>query len=603
MVTTRSGKRTNRRFPLQGLSIQQRLPLFIFILLLSVIGIFTWISWIAVRNAAVKTGHERLVAITTQLSSIFGQSAQPMVAASLATAKEDAVINYLLSGGKTQEKEVRESLQKLAQDKPTAVVALLDTSRHRLLESHKDSTLVIHPFDSLLLAGIDSVRVGRIYLVNDSMYYPVVVPVVHEKKRLGYIVRWRLQYAPPKTVEQFSQLIGTDASLFIGNADGSLWTDLEKTVPKPPVDIQNGNGFFEFSNASNKRVVAAAKSIPNTRWVILVEFSRKKILESSNRFLEWAILAGIVLIGIGLIITGIMSRNITRPLKKLTAATSAIAAGNYSLPVETDRRDELGKLARSFNAMTRLVHKSQQDLEKKVQERTIQLETLNKELEAFSYSISHDLRAPLRIIDGYSEMLHADYNDKLDGEGNRLLDIIQSNVQRMGQLIDDLLDFSQIGRKELMFHTANMNGILRSALAELSYDPKKVSIKIGELENAECDSSLMRQVWINLVGNAIKYSGKTQDPEIAISSEKKDGEIVYTIKDNGVGFDMKFSDKLFGVFQRLHKVTEFDGTGIGLALVKRILARHGGTIWAESEKGMGATFYFSLPVQANSNSE
>jgi light-regulated signal transduction histidine kinase (bacteriophytochrome) len=198
-------------------------------------------------------------------------------------------------------------------------------------------------------------------------------------------------------------------------------------------------------------------------------------------------------------------------------------------------------------------------------------------------------------------MLHADYEDKLDGEGNRLVGVIQSNVQRMGQLIDDLLGFAQIGRQELQLYSTNMNAIVKSALDELPHDPNRVSIKIGELENAECDNSLMRQVWINLIGNAIKYSGKNQDTKIEISCFKREEDIVYLVKDNGVGFDMKFADKLFGVFQRLHKVTEFEGTGIGLALAKRILARHGGTIWAESEKGKGATFYFSLPATGSSN--
>jgi PAS domain S-box-containing protein len=226
-----------------------------------------------------------------------------------------------------------------------------------------------------------------------------------------------------------------------------------------------------------------------------------------------------------------------------------------------------------------------------------QLEAVNKELEAFSYSVSHDLRAPLRIIDGYSEMLVSDYQDKLDDEGKRMFGIITGNVRKMGQLIDDLLNLSQTGRKELALHRTDMNTLVSSVIDEqLFLTDNRHDIKIEKLEPAECDSSLLRQVWSNLIANAIKYSQKQEKQVIRINSFIQNGEVVYAIKDNGVGFDMKYAGQLFGVFQRLHKVTEFEGTGVGLALVKRIVIKHGGRVWAEAEAGKGATFFFSLPV-------
>jgi PAS domain S-box-containing protein len=235
-------------------------------------------------------------------------------------------------------------------------------------------------------------------------------------------------------------------------------------------------------------------------------------------------------------------------------------------------------------------------LEKKVEERTKQLETVNNELESFAYSVSHDLRAPLRIIDGYSEMIVSDYAPKLDKEGQRMIDIIMANARKMGQLIDDLLNLSRLGRKELLFHPVNMNQLVRSVLEEFDQtQTEKVEIKVGDLLPANCDTNLLRQVWINLISNAIKYSGKRQKPEIEISSYKESKEIIYYIKDNGVGFDMKYAGQLYGVFQRLHKATEFEGTGVGLALVKRIIVKHGGRVWAQSEVNKGASFFFSLP--------
>ena len=242
------------------------------------------------------------------------------------------------------------------------------------------------------------------------------------------------------------------------------------------------------------------------------------------------------------------------------------------------------------------IQKLNESLEQKVTERTAQLESVNKELEAFSYSVSHDLRAPLRIIDGYTEMLVSDYQNELDEESKRMFTIITSNVRKMGQLIDDLLSLSQTGRKELVVFRTDMNRLVKSIIKDqLSLVDQKISIKMEKLLPAECDSNLMQQVWSNLISNAIKYSGKQDKPVIRISSYKEGTEIIYAISDNGVGFDMKYAGQLFGVFQRLHKATEFEGTGVGLALVKRIVAKHGGRVWAESEAGKGATFFFSLP--------
>jgi PAS domain S-box-containing protein len=236
------------------------------------------------------------------------------------------------------------------------------------------------------------------------------------------------------------------------------------------------------------------------------------------------------------------------------------------------------------------------ELEQKVTDRTALLQLANKELESFTYSVSHDLRSPLRIIDGYADILITDYKEKLDAEGNRVLSIIKSNARRMGQLIDDLLNLSQIGRKEPLMHLTDMDKLVKDVTEEqLQFLTTTIKIDIGELEPAVCDSSLVRQVWINLVSNAIKYSSKVTTPVIAIRSERKDGSVIYSVRDNGVGFDMKYEGKLFGVFQRLHKVSEFEGTGIGLALSKRIVLMHKGNIWAEAAPGKGACFFFSLP--------
>ena len=240
-------------------------------------------------------------------------------------------------------------------------------------------------------------------------------------------------------------------------------------------------------------------------------------------------------------------------------------------------------------------------LEEKIIERTKELEVANKELESFSYSVSHDLRAPLRAISGYSNILAEDYNDKMDAEGKRILKAIATNSKHMGQLIDDLLNFSRLGRKEISLQNVNMSTIVKSCIKELLSGSitNKLTLHIDKLPNAAADPAMMRPVWTNLIDNAIKYSIKKEKPIITIGHKEDDLNNIYFISDNGAGFDMHYADKLFGVFQRLHSQEEFEGTGVGLALVSRIIYKHGGTIWASAEVDKGATFYFSLPKNSN----
>jgi Bacteriophytochrome (light-regulated signal transduction histidine kinase) len=238
-------------------------------------------------------------------------------------------------------------------------------------------------------------------------------------------------------------------------------------------------------------------------------------------------------------------------------------------------------------------------LEQRIVERTSQLEAANKELEAFTYSVSHDLRAPLRAVDGFSKFVLEDYENKLDSEGKRLLNLIRSNIQKMDQLITDLLALSRVARCELNFSGIDMTQMAISMFNEITAPdvPDKVSLKVDPLPEAYADPTYMRQIWANLIANAIKFSSKEKKPSIKICGRTENGFNVYNVKDNGVGFNPEYAHKLFGVFQRLHKSDDFEGTGVGLAIVQRIIHRHGGKVWAEGEEGKGATFYFSLPVK------
>jgi PAS domain S-box-containing protein len=237
------------------------------------------------------------------------------------------------------------------------------------------------------------------------------------------------------------------------------------------------------------------------------------------------------------------------------------------------------------------------ELEHKVAARTAQLETANKELEAFAYSVSHDLRAPLRAVDGFSTFLLEDYGDKLDSEGRRMLATIRQNTQKMDQLINDLLNLSRVTRKDITYSSLDMNQLVLMAIEEAGPKPviENVVFTLHPLPPVYSDPVFLKQVWINLISNAIKFTSKNEKPEIEIGCLPENSSNIYYIKDNGVGFNMEYSNKLFGVFQRLHRWEDFEGTGVGLAIVQRIIHRFGGKVWAESEIDKGAIFYFSLP--------
>jgi PAS domain S-box-containing protein len=238
-------------------------------------------------------------------------------------------------------------------------------------------------------------------------------------------------------------------------------------------------------------------------------------------------------------------------------------------------------------------------LEIHVAERTAQLEAANKELESFSYSVSHDLRTPLRAIDGFSRILLDDYADKLDDEGKRLLNVVRDNTSRMGHLIDDILKFSRTSRLEMTFSEVDMEKLAHEVVEELqpAVADGKLQVEIEPIPPATGDRAMMHQVLVNLLSNAIKFSRSREPAVIKVGGFIKDDEAVYFVRDNGAGFDMQYADKLFGVFQRLHAMSDFEGTGIGLAIVKRIITRHGGRVWAQGKVNEGATIYFALPTK------
>ena len=237
------------------------------------------------------------------------------------------------------------------------------------------------------------------------------------------------------------------------------------------------------------------------------------------------------------------------------------------------------------------------ELARRVRERTAELEAANKELEAFSFSVSHDLRAPLRAVDAFSSILAKDYSAQMPPEAQRLLNHVTTNARRMEQLVEDLLRFSQLGRQSLSKQPVRTAVLVQEVLEELRKEQadRQVEIHVGDLPDCVGDPALLRQVFVNLLSNAFKFTRRKEKAIVELGYRRQEGEHVYFVRDNGAGFDMVYAQRLFGVFQRLHRADEFEGTGVGLSLVQRIIQRHGGRIWAEAEVDRGATFHFSLP--------
>jgi light-regulated signal transduction histidine kinase (bacteriophytochrome) len=244
---------------------------------------------------------------------------------------------------------------------------------------------------------------------------------------------------------------------------------------------------------------------------------------------------------------------------------------------------------------------SQEQLEQRVEQRTAELDTTNKELEAFTYSVAHDLRAPLRHIQGFSNLLMESLGPQLETDAKKHMDHIVEGTQQMGRLIDDLLNLARLGRQEPRLQVTGLNSLVQEVLRDLKSETEGRDIhwQVGDLPFVDCDPGLMKQVFYNLLSNAAKYSRPRNPAVIDIGQMSVEGQLVTFVRDNGVGFNMKYVHKLFGVFQRLHRREDFEGTGVGLATVQRIIHKHGGRIWAEAEIDKGATFFFSLASENN----
>ena len=381
--------------------------------------------------------------------------------------------------------------------------------------------------------------------------------------------------------------------------------------------VQGGKGASRLPDYRGKDVIAAWRHIPSLEWGIVAKIDTEEAFADTTKLKNLVLVIVVIVFLLCGVIAFSIAQSISVPMKTLSEGAEIIGSGNLDYKIGSDRKDEIGQLSRTFDKMTgdlKKITSSRDELNREIAERkrakeeilrlnedlknhVVRLEESNRELDAFSYSVSHDLRSPLRHMAGFMELLQKRSWPQMDETNRHYMTIISDSSKRMGMLIDDLLAFSRIGRSEMRTVVVRVKKLVQDAIGELREETKERDIawKIGDLPDIYGDPSLLRLVLVNLISNALKFTRTRPRAEIEIGCTEGEDEFFFFIKDNGVGFDMDYAEKIFGVFQRLHRREEYEGTGIGLANVRRIVSRHGGRAWAAGSPDQGATFYFSLP--------
>jgi len=493
---------------------------------------------------------------------------------------------------------------------------------------------VINPVSGVILASSDDMQEGKYYAnqhffmegkthtYTQGVFYSlplqqttmiVSTPVSDRKEILVAVLAGRLDLRDLSLIMSAQSGLSQSEKTYLVNKSNFFVTEpssgegyaLKKTVRTEGVQagLSGSDGVAFYVDYRNIPVIGAYKWLPEYNMCLITEVDQAEAYAPVNSMAVTMVTIVSLLTLIVVAAGFLLARTITQPLARLVAGAAEIGRhGHLDQKVGTDDRDEIGELSRAFDRMAVELKEttvSIDDLERRIHERTAQLEAANRELEAFTYSVSHDLRAPLRAIDGYTRILLEDYQPLLDDEGKRICSVISQGAHKMSDLIDDLLAFSRLGRAAINPSNIDMETLAKTIFQELTtvQSRKRIDFQMDSLPPAVGDPALLRQVWVNLLSNPIKFSRKKKRAVIRVRGENTENETVYSVQDNGVGFDMQYSDKLFGVFQRLHSVKEFEGNGVGLALVQRVIHRHGGRVWAEGEVGKGATFYFTLPRQ------
>lgn len=593
------------------------MPAIISLLILLVILTLSWTAYFGVRRASQQVGQERLKALIEQFRDIFQASSDKLKTSTTEMALQKPVTDFLLNPAGVDLTNYFKNSPSLQGDTLTKALQVLDRNKAILYSSIGYRTSFPEVADSVFSnasANPNFNAIGKIQIQRDTMIYPVVVSVKRNSHTLGYLIRWRLLLSNRRNIQNINKLLGEDASIYVGNADNSFWTNF--TDPVSVHDFSSGKNPGEYTKPDNNRVFGAFSTIPGTPWAYIIELSRNAILEASDRFLRWMLTIDFIVLLGGFALTWFVSRRITAPINKLSSAAGRIAEGNYQQPVEIKRKDELGQLAEAFNTMSEKIRYSKTELENTVKERTSQLESANKELDELNHklqeldqlktnfftNISHELRTPLTLILGPLERLRKD--NELSGNSRRQLQVIHRNAGVLLKQVNNLLDLSRLeaGKLRLNYEEFDLVKLINiiAAQFELYKNERDINLLIKAPKEIiiQADSEKIERIITNLIANAFKFT--PVGGRIAIEASPDEEEAVVKIRDSGPGIEPAL---LEGIFVRFQGTDVYLGgnsgsSGLGLSIAREFIELHKGKIHAvNSDKG-GAEFIISLPLTA-----
>lgn len=583
------------------LSISVKLPLLIGLLLVVVTGIYSWAAYHEVQRSAVAASSGRLLTVTDQLAQLLEASGEQFRGIVRDLAEKPAVREYVANPTQARQPALLAALRQTGRDTEQVVAIELRGIDGHMIYSTGDPQRWAEPSeDRVLISSLgrgDSAAVGHFFALGDTITYAAAAPINGEAGARSYLIQWRRINASPKEQGQIAQLIGTSASLLIGNPATGVWTDLAFKTDAPPTPISGGLQQLTYQRPGRGEVSAVSRPVRGTPWYVVVEFPRDAVLAPARQFVGRLALIGSIILILSLAVTWILSRRMTRPLIQLTESAETMAHGGWGKPIAITRTDELGRLSASFDEMAAHVRSAQEDLTERVRTRTAELQERNEELEAFAYSLAHDLHAPLRAMDGFSRILLDDHADRLDEDGRRSAEMISEAARTMGRMIRDLLAYSRLARSDLPLESLELPGIVERARAQVAaaVAERRASIVVESLPPAVGHDATLVQVFANLIGNGIKFVPVERTPEVRVRAETANKWVRVWVEDNGIGIANEHRDRIFRVFERLHNVDDYDGTGIGLAIVKKGVERMGGKVGVESLPGHGSRFWVDLP--------
>lgn len=658
-----------------SLTVDQQLGLAVGVVLGVGIAAITLLAYFQMRDGAFDGARQRLGDVASQLASMFERSGVSRLSTVRRAAARPEIATYLR--GASRDSAAVLPILRSVEGEQNTTVELWDPSGRRLVHSGAPRAPMDDSIARQWQRASDTQRSGVItpfHIAGDTVRYGVLVAVVEANGRvIGHVVQRQPVASGGAARDRLSRLLGFDARVYVGNADGSIWTDFSTRVPAPPVGVGADTTLLEYTRPGTTGQLATAHVVGGIPWIVLAEFPRDVILARTNRFRRDAGIAALALIALVGVLGWFYLRRVTRPiegaLEESEARFQAILEGtpNGVVMVNAEgrmvfvnaeierlfgyaREELLGQpveqlVPRAFaDAHSRHRAESPRQLQRRDmgagrdlfairkdgtefqvevglnpitrdgeafvvasvvdisarKEAERELQRSNEELQRFAYVASHDLQEPLRTVASYVQLLERRYEDRLDADGKDFMAFVVDGARRMQRMVDDLLTLSRVGSHGVDLVPTSADEALDRAMDDLALALQETGATVTRtpLPTVRADARQLEQLFANLLGNAMKFSGPTP-PRIDVGARREGPQWTFSVRDHGIGIEPQYFDRIFVIFQRLHSREEYPGTGIGLALCKKIVERHGGRIWVESEPGKGATFHFTLHATAS----